>query len=135
MSDIPCVGAVVFDDAGRLLLIRRAHAPAAGQWSIPGGRVEPGESHEQAVVREVREETGLRVTIVREVGMVYRDLPTGDRYAIRDFLAVADNTDALRAGDDASDAAFVAPEDLGDVDLTAGLLEALTEWGLLRPQA
>ncbi|MFZ4497310.1 MAG: NUDIX domain-containing protein, partial [Candidatus Nanopelagicales bacterium] len=50
-SDIPCVGAVIFDDAGRLLLIKRGQEPALGRWSVPGGRVEPGESHEVAVIR------------------------------------------------------------------------------------
>src|SRR5579875_2965008 len=49
---IPCVGAIVKDDAGRLLLIRRGHEPDAGLWSVPGGRVEPGETDEQALVRE-----------------------------------------------------------------------------------
>ena len=57
---IPCVGAIIKDPAGRLLLIKRGHAPQAGRWSLPGGRVEPGESDEQAVIREIREETGLR---------------------------------------------------------------------------
>ena len=58
---MPCVGAVVVDAAGRLLLIRRGHAPSAGLWSVPGGRVEAGESLTEAVVREVREETGLTI--------------------------------------------------------------------------
>ena len=43
-ADIACVGAVAFDDSGRLLLVKRANPPAQGLWSIPGGRVEPGES-------------------------------------------------------------------------------------------
>ena len=69
---IPCVGAVVFDDSGRLLLIRRANPPAQGTWSLPGGRVEPGESSEDAVVRELHEETGLSGILVREVGSARR---------------------------------------------------------------
>ncbi|MHB1912084.1 MAG: NUDIX domain-containing protein, partial [Acidimicrobiales bacterium] len=55
-----CVGAVVVDD-DRLLLIRRGHGPAAGEWSVPGGRVEAGETLAEAVVREVLEETGLEI--------------------------------------------------------------------------
>lgn len=129
--DIPCVGAIVFDEHGRLLLIRRAHAPAAGLWSIPGGRVEPGEDAVAATVREVREETGLDVRVVREVGSVVRELPDGDRYVIRDFLAECAAGVAPRAGDDASDAAFVHPADLGGYALSPGLLEALVGWGLL----
>ena len=58
---IPCVGAIIRDPAGRLLLIKRGHDPEAGRWSLPGGRVEPGESDAQALVREMREETGLIV--------------------------------------------------------------------------
>ena len=62
---IPCVGAVIKDETGRLLLIRRGHEPGAGLWSIPGGRIEPGESDLAALVREVREETGLDVVAGR----------------------------------------------------------------------
>ncbi len=131
--DIPCVGAIVFDERGRLLLIRRAHAPAEGLWSIPGGRVEPGEDDIAATVREVREETGLDVRVVREVGTVIRDLPSGDRYVIRDFLAECAPGATPTAGDDASDAAFVDPADLHRYELSPGLVEALAGWGLLLP--
>src|SRR5262249_57165351 len=69
---IPCVGAVIKDDLGRLLLIKRGHEPGKGLWSIPGGRVEAGESDEAAVVREGREETGLAVALGRLIGAVRR---------------------------------------------------------------
>lgn len=131
--DIPCVGAVVFDERDRLLLIRRAHAPAKGLWSIPGGRVEDGEDDAAATVREVREETGLEVRVVREVGTVVRALPSGDRYVIRDFLATIVGDGPLVPGDDADDAAFVHPDDLGSYALSPGLVEALAGWGLLPP--
>ena len=144
MSDVPCVGAVIFDTGGRLLLVKRAGPPAQGTWSIPGGRVEADESDEQAVVREVREETGLRVIVVREVGTVLRDGLDGNRYLIRDFLCVqvleadvavgrifGDPAGALIAGDDAADAKFVAVDRLQDLELSPGLVEALTGWGLL----
>ena len=65
---IRCVGALVHDSNGRLLLVRRANPPGEGMWSIPGGRVEPGETDEAAVTREVAEETGLSVTVGRLVG-------------------------------------------------------------------
>ena len=56
---VPCVGALAYDAEGRLLLIRRRNEPGRGLWSVPGGRVEPGESDAEAVVREMAEETGL----------------------------------------------------------------------------
>src|SRR5579862_2911879 len=59
---VQCVGAVITDPTGRLLLILRGHEPGMGLWSIPGGRIEPGETDQDAVVREVMEETGLAVT-------------------------------------------------------------------------
>src|SRR5258707_14303163 len=67
---IACVGAVIEDDAGRLLLIKRGHDPGRGLWSVPGGRVEAGETAEEAVVREVREETGLIVVTGPLIGSV-----------------------------------------------------------------
>jgi 8-oxo-dGTP diphosphatase len=127
---IRCVGAVVHDPGGRLLLVRRANPPAQGLWSIPGGRVEPGEDDETAVVREVAEETGLRVRPVRHVGSVQRDAGDGDVYEIEDFLcAVLGGT--LRAGDDASDADWFSAAQLDAVAASPGLVEALAEWDLL----
>ena len=124
-TDIECVGAVAFDAQGRLLLVKRANPPAQGLWSIPGGRVEPGESAEIAVVREVLEETGLTVTILREVGTVFRDAPAGGRYVIRDFLVEP------VAGDDAADVRFAVVSDLVTDELSPGLLAALSDWDLI----
>ena len=67
---IPCVGAVIKDEQGRLLLIKRGHEPGAGLWSLPGGRIEPGETDAEALVREMREETGLEVEPGRLLGSV-----------------------------------------------------------------
>src|SRR3954470_12515537 len=80
----PCVGAVVRGVAGRLLMIRRGREPSRGLWSLPGGRVEAGETAEEAVVREVREETGLEVRPVQPVGRVR--IPAGPVvYEVVDF--------------------------------------------------
>lgn len=130
-TDIACVGAVAFDGHGRLLLVKRANPPAQGLWSIPGGRVEPGESAEDAVVREVLEETGLVVRVLREVGTVFREAPGGGRYVIRDFLVEPMVDVEPVAGDDAADVRFAAVGDLAADELSPGLLEALTDWDLI----
>ncbi len=127
---IPCVGAIVQDAAGRLLLIRRGHDPEAGSWSLPGGRVELGESDAQALVREMREETGLIVRPGPLVGAVDRPGPGGSVLEIRDYAATVTGG-TLAAGDDAADARWVAARDVARLALTTGLAEALTAWGVL----
>lgn len=133
VREIPCVGAVVFDDAGRLLLIRRGNPPAQGQWSLPGGRVEAGERIEEAVVRELGEETGLVGDVQRHVGAIRRDAPGGGVYVIDDFLLTVADSTPLQAGDDALAAAWFTRRELDELDTSAGLVEVLTEWGLLLP--
>lgn len=126
----PCAGGIVFDSAGRLLLIRRGQPPSAGSWSIPGGRCRPGEQAEVACVREVGEETGLAVVVERFAGRVERAAPDGGVYDIDDFVCrLAGGT--LQAGDDADDARWVGSGELAGLTLTPGLLDALAGWGLL----
>jgi ADP-ribose pyrophosphatase YjhB (NUDIX family) len=131
---VPCVGAVVWDATGRLLLVQRANEPGRGLWSVPGGRVEAGESAADAVVREVAEETGLPVVVTGLAGVVERAAPDGDVYVIEDHMArLALGTDGseLRAGDDALDAAWFPVGELDRVPCVEGLLDALREWGCL----
>lgn len=131
---IAAVGAVVRDDRDRLLLIRRGREPGLGLWSLPGGRVEPGESARAAVVREVEEETGLRVVVTGLAGYLERPGPDEVVFQIEDFYArVEPGQDAhhLVAGDDATDAGWFAAHRLGALDLVDGLVEALVEWGVL----
>jgi 8-oxo-dGTP diphosphatase len=127
---IPCVGAIINDRRGRLLLIKRGHEPDAGLWSLPGGRVEPGETDEQAVVREVSEETGLSVVCDRLVGSVMRPGLDGAIVDIRDYSVTVTGGE-LAAGDDAADARWVSPADLARLPVTSGLIEALSGWGVL----
>jgi ADP-ribose pyrophosphatase YjhB (NUDIX family) len=102
---IRCVGAVVHDAQGRLLLVRRANDPGRGQWSLPGGRVEPGEGDASAVARELHEETGLVVRAGSLVGSVSRPAPKGV-FVIFDYAAEVVGGE-LSAGDDASEVAWV----------------------------
>ena len=127
---IPCVGAVISDDAGRLLLVKRGHEPGMGLWSIPGGRVEAGESDAAAVVREVREETGLVVAAGRLIGGVRRPAGAGSEFDIRDYAATVTGGE-LVPGDDADSAVWAGPAELAALPLAAGLLEALRSWGVV----
>ncbi|WP_459722760.1 NUDIX hydrolase [Actinophytocola sp. KF-1] len=130
---IRCVGAVVHDPDGRLLLVRRANDPGRGQWSLPGGRVEPGESDASAVAREIHEETGLQVRAGSLVGSVSRPAPQGV-YVIFDYAAEVVGGD-LSAGDDASDVAWVDLVTFTDLDrrglLVDQLAATLTAWQVL----
>jgi 8-oxo-dGTP diphosphatase len=127
---VRCVGAIVHDAGGRLLVVRRGRPPGEGLWSLPGGRVEPGESDAEAVVRELSEETGLRVEPGSLIGQVERQGPGGVTYDILDYAAIVTGG-SLAAGDDASDARWATVAELRDLPTTAGLLEALTGWGVV----
>jgi 8-oxo-dGTP diphosphatase len=124
-----CVGAIAVD-AERLLLIRRGHGPAAGRWSIPGGRVEAGELLAEAVVRELHEETGVEGVCGELVGWAER-FDEDRHYVILDFrVSVLEGTTPV-AGDDAAEAAWVPLQDVADLNLVDGLAEFLHEHGIL----
>jgi len=132
--DLPvavCVGAVVHDRAGRLLLIQRGHAPHAGSWSLPGGRVERGETPEQAVEREVREETGLEVRAGDPVGRV-EILGDGVVYDVLDLACTLVRPGAEPvAGDDAAAVIFADAATLDRLPCTPLLVETLRDWSVL----
>jgi 8-oxo-dGTP diphosphatase len=130
-SRVPCVGALVHDDEGRLLLIRRAREPGIGQWSVPGGRVELGEDDRAAVRREVLEETGLHVLVGIRVGTVQRPGPLGVTYDIRYYACSLAVPTTPVAGDDATEVRWVSRVELKSLDLVDGLWDALREWGML----
>jgi 8-oxo-dGTP diphosphatase len=127
---IRCAGGIVFDGDGRLLLIRRANPPSAGSWSIPGGKCLPGESTEQACVREVAEETGLDVAVSRYAGQVVRDGPDGVVFDIFDYVCTVVGG-SLQASDDAADARWASRSELAGLELVPGLVEALMSWNEL----
>jgi mutator protein MutT len=128
------VGAIVIDK-GAILLVKRDREPARGEWSLPGGRVEVGETLREALVREVREETGIDIDVDGLIGVaerVVRD-DEGDiafHYVILDYVCQA-RTNTLKPGDDAADARWVPVDELSDVSLTSGLLEFLADRGVL----
>ena len=109
------VGGVVVRD-GRALIVKRAHEPRRGEWSIPGGTVEVGEPLTDAVQRELREETGLEVVVGPMIEMfdrIHRD-PAGRvryHYVIVDFLCEAPAGEAV-AGTDADAVAWVRADEL-----------------------
>lgn len=120
----------MFDSTGRLLLVRRVNEPGVGQWSVPGGRVEPAEADHPAVLREVAEETGLAVEIVGYAGSVLRPAPDGAVFDIHDYLC-RPTGGVLRAGDDADDVRWCDAAALATLPVVAGLVEALAEWDCL----
>jgi 8-oxo-dGTP diphosphatase len=131
MADVlvPCVGAVVTDATGRVLLARRGHDPGAGLWSLPGGRVEPGETDAEAVAREVVEETGLSVACGRLLGRVRLPGPDGTVADIRDYRAVVTGG-KLAAGDDATAVRWVHRSELPGLPVTPRLAEYLDAWSV-----
>lgn len=116
---------MVRDDAGRLLLVRRGHEPSLGLWSLPGGRVEAGETAAEAAAREALEETGLVVS----VGPLLCSVVVGT-YAIDDFAATVTGG-TLRAGDDALDAGWFSPAEVRALPLSPGLLAELERMAVL----
>ena len=137
LTRVACVGAVVRDDRGRLLLVRRGTEPAKGRWSVPGGRIEPGESAVHAVVRELAEETGLRVIVTGRAGTVERTGPGGVVYEIEDFYARLEpgvDPERVRAGDDAAEAGWFTLPEVEGLDCVDGLLDTLRGWQVIPTQ-
>ncbi|MCX7109614.1 MAG: NUDIX hydrolase [Proteobacteria bacterium] len=127
-SPRPAIGvsAIIFDQNERVLLIQRGKPPAAGFWHAPGGKLEAGESLVEGVRREVKEETGLDVTIGPIMAVVERR-QEGFHYVIVDFMAyLADpNQTEIKPADDASAAAWVAEDELMNYPIAGGLLPIL----------
>jgi 8-oxo-dGTP diphosphatase len=122
------VGAIVIrDDA--LLMVRRGREPNQGLWSIPGGRVEPGEYLSDAVKREVKEETALDVQVGELVGIL--EVPGDDHFVILDFGATTSDGAEPVAGDDADEVRWVPLDDVSSLDCTPRFVETLTAWGVL----
>ena len=119
------VSAAIFRD-DRVLLVRRARSPGKGFYSLPGGRVEFGETLQQALEREVDEETGLRIDIVGLAG--WREVVPGDsgggHYVIMSFAARWAGLEPV-LNDEHDDFKWLDPGSFGDLKLTGGLLEVV----------
>ncbi len=127
------VGGVALRDE-ELLLVRRGHGPAAGSWSLPGGRVEFGEDLREALVREVLEETDLEVVVEQFLGWVERigNDPEPFHFVILDFrVHVFDPDVDPTPGDDAAEARWVPVAELEDLTLTDGLVDFLVDVDVL----
>ena len=123
------VGAVVLDD-DRVLLVRRGQPPSVDRWSIPGGLVELGERLEEAVVREVAEECGLRIRVLGLCGVIDRVVHAGDPAAVRYHYVIIDYLSAvegghLQPGSDAAEARFIPIANLDQYDITEGLSDMI----------
>jgi len=122
------VGGVIIDN-GRALLIRRGSEPLRGEWSIPGGTLELGESLQQGVARELREETGLEVRVLELIEAFDRVFPSNSadspgenqrpryHYVILDYLCER-TAGEPRAGSDVTAVEFAAEDDLHKYHLT-----------------
>jgi 8-oxo-dGTP diphosphatase len=129
---IPAVGIVCFNALGEVLLIERGTPPRKGEWSIPGGRLEWGETAKAAALRELREETGVEAEIVGLIDVVdgiFTSRTSGEttrHYVLIDYVARHISGDP-KAGDDAAQARFVALKDLHHYELwdqTLAIIEA-----------
>ena len=120
------VGGIVFNKQKQILLIQRNQPPAMGFWSIPGGKLEAGESLSEACQREIKEETGLLTEAKNIVAVVERRVE-GFHYVIIDYLALlADEENSQPvAQTDVSEARWVSLEHLGDYDLVEGLADII----------
>jgi 8-oxo-dGTP diphosphatase len=117
------VGAVVTDARGRVLLIQRGQAPSAGRWTIPGGRVERGETLAQAVHRELLAETGLTARLGALVE-VFEYIDAHYHYVILDYR-MSEPQGELRPGEDAVDARYFSLDEIAALPTTDGLLPVL----------
>ena len=122
------VGALIFSRS-RILMIERGGNPLKGYWSIPGGLVEPGETLEAAVKREILEETGLRIQPAGMFELFERIMRDAQgraeyHYVLVDYLAKVVGGE-IRPGDDVSRVEWVARKDLKSLKITEGTLDVI----------
>ena len=116
-------------DAARVVLVRRRHEPLAGEWSLPGGVVEIGETLESAIAREILEETGLTVTVGPVIEVFDRITFDADRrvhyhFVLIDYLCHMTGG-TFGSGSDAGDVAMAGTSELADYNLNRKALEVI----------
>ncbi|MEP7352575.1 MAG: NUDIX hydrolase [Acidobacteriota bacterium] len=129
---LPGVGALIFkqrEGRGAILIVQRGGSPLKGYWSLPGGLVETGESLEEAVRREVLEETGLRVRPTRMFGLFERIMRDAKgkaeyHYLLADYVCKVEGG-RLQAGDDTANVEWVRRADLKKYQMTEGTLDVI----------
>jgi 8-oxo-dGTP diphosphatase len=127
-SPLVGVGAIIIED-GRVLLVKRGHPPLAGEWSIPGGVLELGETLREAAIREAREETCLTVETVELLGVYDRVRRDDDGRAIYHFVLVdflcRRVTGEAEAADDADEVRWFAPAEAAELNLADDTAEVI----------
>jgi ADP-ribose pyrophosphatase YjhB (NUDIX family) len=123
------IGALIFDDERKILLVERGKDPLKGYWSLPGGILETGEKLEEGIRREVREETGLEVDPLSIFEVFERIMPDAEgrpeyHYVLIDYLCRPAGG-RLQAASDASRVAWVSEQNLHDYRLTEGTLDVV----------
>jgi len=113
-SPINCVG-IVCIRGDNVLLIKRGKPPRMGQWSIPGGRIEKGESELQAAARELFEETSIRANKFQKIETIDTDFGSGP-YRLHDYAALWETGEPI-AGDDAAHAQFMPLSQIEDLEM------------------
>jgi 8-oxo-dGTP diphosphatase len=129
-SPLVGVGAIIIDD-GRVLLVKRGHPPLAGEWSIPGGVLELGETLREAAVREAREETCLAVEAAELLGVYDRVLRDDDgrtlyHFVLIDFLCSRVAGEA-RASDDADEVHWFTPAEIAELGLAEDTAQVIRQ--------
>ena len=110
------------------MMVRRANEPSKDLWSVPGGRVEPGEYLADAVAREVREETGVTVAVSQLLGIL--EVVGEPHYVILDYLAQVVGDRQAVAASDASEVRWVPLDEVSALECTPRFCETLRGWGV-----
>jgi len=128
-----CVGVICFR-GDEVLLIRRGQAPRQGEWSLPGGRIEPGESEPDAALRELAEETGVTATLGPKIATIDAEFE-GARYRLHDYVALWDSG-TPKGADDALDARFVAIDTVDELGMWAKTVDVIQNaYSAIEPRA